>query len=138
MSKKVLEAIPALTARARAAMKNAYAPYSNFRVGAALLAKDGTIIAGCNVENASYPAGTCAERAALAQAVTGGHRSFEAVVIVSDATTATPPCGICRQALAEFGLGLKVIAVTKKGTKKMWILKQLLPDAFTPSSLTTK
>jgi cytidine deaminase len=125
MSRKVLDAIPELTARARAAMKNAYAPYSKFRVGAALLSKDGTIFAGCNVENASYPAGTC-------------HRAFDAVVIVSDATTATPPCGICRQALAEFGLGLKVIAVTKRGRKEMWILKQLLPDAFTPSSLTTK
>ena len=138
MSKMTLQAIPELTTRARAVMKHAYAPYSKFRVGAALLAKDGTIFTGCNVENASYPAGTCAERAALAQAVSAGHRAFEAVVIVSDATSATPPCGICRQALAEFGLGLKVIAVTKKGTKEMWILNQLLPDAFTPSKLKTK
>ncbi|MEX2182248.1 MAG: cytidine deaminase [Gemmatimonadaceae bacterium] len=127
-----------LTARARLAQANAYAPYSNFRVGAALLCADGTIVDGCNVENASYPAGTCAERVALGTAVAAGHRRFSAIVIVSDATSATPPCGICRQALVEFGLDVEVIAVTPEGAATRWTLDALLPDPFTPSSLPTR
>lgn len=127
-----------LTARARAARANAYAPYSKFQVGAALLCADGTIVAGCNVENASYPAGTCAERVALGAAVAAGHRAFAAIVIATDAQTATPPCGICRQALAEFGLGLEVIAVTPDGATTRWTLDRLLPDPFTPTSLQTR
>lgn len=130
--------LPALRDRARVVMQHAYAPYSKFRVGAALLAADGSVHAGCNVENASYPAGTCAERAALAAAVSNGNQRFTAVVICSEAPTPTPPCGICRQALAEFGLGLTVVSYAADGTEARWPLSALLPHAFTPSSLHTR
>jgi cytidine deaminase len=127
--------LPVLRDRARDVMRRAYAPYSKFRVGAALLAEDGSIHVGCNVENASYPAGTCAERAALASAVSNGQQRFRVVVIASEAPAPTPPCGICRQALAEFGLELTVISVASAGAEDRWPLSALLPHAFTPSSL---
>lgn len=130
--------LPELIARARAAQARAYAPYSKFQVGAALLATDGTISDGCNVENASYPAGTCAERVALGAAVAAGKRAFTAVVITTDAPEGTPPCGICRQALAEFGTQLQVIAVTRDGRETRWTLEALVPHPFTPSSLHTR
>lgn len=126
-----------LTTRARAAQARAYAPYSKFHVGAALLCADGTIIDGCNVENASYPAGTCAERVALGAAVVAGHRQFVAVAIATDAPEGTPPCGICRQALAEFAPAIAVVAVAKDGQRVRWTLDTLLPSPFTPSSLET-
>jgi cytidine deaminase len=126
-----------LTARARAVQARAYAPYSNFLVGAALLCEDGTVVEGCNVENASYPAGTCAERVALGAAVAQGHRSFVAVAIATDAPTGTPPCGICRQALAEFAPGIAIAAVARDGTVTRWSLDALLPHPFTPTSLQT-
>jgi len=125
-------------ARAAEAMRRAYAPYSRFRVGAALLAVDGTIVPGCNVENASYPAGTCAERVALGAAVVAGHRAFVAAAVATEAAEPTPPCGICRQALAEFGLGLEVISFNASGTEARWSLASLLPHPFTPSQLDTR
>lgn len=124
-----------LTERARAAKGRAYAPYSKFHVGAALLCADGSIVDGCNVENASYPAGTCAERVALGAAVVAGHREFTAVAIATDASSATPPCGICRQALAEFAPGIAVVALDATGTVTRWTLRDLLPNPFTPASL---
>ena len=124
-----------LTEHARTAKGRAYAPYSKFHVGAALLCADGSIIDGCNVENASYPAGTCAERVALGAAVVAGHREFTAVAIATDAPEATPPCGICRQALAEFAPGLAVIAIDGQGRVTRWTLDALLPNPFTPASL---
>ena len=96
---------------------------------------DGTIVDGCNVENASYPAGTCAERVALGAAVVAGHREFAAVAIATDAAEATPPCGICRQALAEFAPGLAVVAIDATGRVTRWSLADLLPNPFTPASL---
>ena len=125
----------ALRAAAERAMRNAYAPYSEFLVGAALLTPDGTVIAGCNVENASYPAGICAERAAIGAAVASGHRRFVEVLIRTEADSPTPPCGVCRQVLAEFGTDLIVIAHTATGTEARWTLADLLPHPFTPSSL---
>jgi cytidine deaminase len=124
-----------LRERAFAAMERAYAPYSNFRVGAAVLATDGSITEGCNVENASYPAGICAERSAVAAAVARGNRSFEALVIATEADEPTPPCGICRQVLVEFSPRMLVVAVNRDGRETRWTIEELLPKAFNPHSL---
>jgi cytidine deaminase len=124
-----------LRERAFAAMERAYAPYSNFRVGAAVLATDGSVTEGCNVENASYPAGICAERSALAAAVARGNRNFEAVLIATEADEPTPPCGICRQVLVEFSPKMLVVAATRDGREARWTLEELLPKAFNPHSL---
>ncbi|MCZ8204568.1 cytidine deaminase [Gemmatimonas sp.] len=124
-----------LRAVADAARANAWAPYSQFPVGAALEAADGRVFGGCNVENASYPAGTCAERVALGTAVAAGARGFVRVVITSTQHDPTPPCGICRQALVEFAPALEVYAVTPDGRAARWSLAELLPAPFTPASL---
>lgn len=121
--------------RALAAMGRAYAPYSGFHVGAALLAADGTVYEGCNVENAAYPAGICAERAAVAAAVVAGARQFSAIVIATSADEPTPPCGVCRQVLRELAPALDVLSVTRSGAHARWTIAELLPQAFTPSSL---
>ncbi len=124
-----------LAERAMSAKERAYAPYSGFRVGAALLATDGSITEGCNVENASYPAGMCAERGAISTAVARGVRDFVAIVIATDAEQPTPPCGICRQVMMEFAPRLEVISVTRGGADARWMMSDLLPAAFTPTSL---
>lgn len=124
-----------LRERALAAMQRAYAPYSRFRVGAALLASDGSITEGCNVENASFPAGICAERAAVGAAIARGVRSFDTIVVATEADEPTPPCGICRQVLVEFAPQLVVVSVTQSGREARWALGDLLPQAFTPHSL---
>ena len=124
-----------LRQRAAAAMEHAYAPYSGFRVGAALLGSDGSVSDGCNVENAAYPAGICAERSALAAAVARGVRDFTAIVICTESETPTPPCGMCRQVLVEFAPQLAVVSVTRGGAEAQWSMSDLLPEAFTPTSL---
>ncbi len=131
----VARALGALRDAAARAMEEAYAPYSGFRVGAALLTPDAAVVAGCNVENASYPAGVCAERVALGSAVAQGHRQFLALAIATEAAEPTPPCGMCRQALVEFAPDLVVLSVTRGGREARWTLADLLPHAFTPHSL---
>lgn len=119
---------------AKKAMRSAYAPYSRFRVGAALEADSGEVFTGCNVENASYGLTICAERAAVAAAVVQGHRRFRRVVVATEADRAVSPCGACRQVLAEFGDGLEVYGVAEKETKR-WLLRDLLPAAFGPGAV---
>lgn len=118
-----------------AALQQAYAPYSRFRVGAALRTVDGVVVSGCNVENASFPAGLCAERGALAAAVAAGHRVFSALVVATEADDPTPPCGVCRQMLMEFAPDLLVVSATAGGREARWTLAELLPAAFGPASL---
>ncbi len=115
---------------ARECMERAHAPYSRFRVGAVLEATDGRRFGGCNVENASYPVTTCAERVALGAAVSQGARRFRRLVICSTGSRPTPPCGMCRQALAEFSPRLEVVAVAPDGARARWTLAELLPHAF--------
>ena len=127
----------ALAEAARAASKQAYAPYSNFPVGAALLTSTGEIITACNVENASYGLTMCAERAAIFQAVAQGHRSFQAIAISTPG--AGSPCGACRQVLREFGTDLEIILADENGQiARETTLATLLPDSFGPDSLEPK
>jgi cytidine deaminase len=123
-----------LVARAREAMRNAWAPYSEFHVGAAIEAADGRVFVGCNVESASYGLTICAERMALGAAVAAGARSLRRVVVTTEVEPPAAPCGACRQLLAEFGLNLEVIAAGPTSEKR-WTLAALLPDAFTRESL---
>lgn len=127
--------IAVLVEAASVARERAYAPYSRFRVGAALLADDGRVFSGCNVENSSYPAGICAERGALAHAVVSGARGFSTIVVSTEADQPTPPCGICRQVLVEFAPLLTVVSVTTGGLSARWTMAELLPAPFTPASL---
>jgi len=118
---------------AREARERAYAPYSSFRVGAAVLA-NGRVFAGCNVENASFPVGICAERSAVAAAVAAGCRDLQAVVVLGPRPVA--PCGMCRQALAEFNPRAAVlIAGADEGADLETTLDELLPQPFLPPSL---
>lgn len=115
---------------------NAYAPYSNFKVGAALRAKDGTVFSGCNVENVAYPEGTCAEAGAIAAMVAAGETELTEVYVVADAPLPVSPCGGCRQKLTEFGKGdVVVIMATVDGIEQRMTLAELMPGAFTEAHL---
>ena len=129
------EAPPEMRAAAFAAMERAYAPYSNFRVGAVLRTSTGALVSGCNVENAAYPASICAERGAVMTALAAGHREFDLIVIATEADEPTPPCGQCRQVLVEFAPSLPVVSVTRGGREARWTMAELLPHPFTPAWL---
>lgn len=123
-----------LVALAKEARERAYAPYSHFAVGAALLAESGQVYAGCNVENASYGLSICAERVALFKAVAAGDRRFKAIAVVTE--TMATPCGSCRQVLAEFGEDeLQVIVADPEGQMKIYTLGEILPATFTSKHL---
>jgi len=119
-----------LVSAAKAARENAVASFSGFKVGAALETADGVIVAGCNVENATYGPTICAERVAVFKALSEGHRKFRRVVVVADTDRLTPPCGACRQILWEFGGNLEVILVNLAGAEEHHQLKDLLPLPF--------
>jgi len=120
---------------ARAAAKESYSPYSNFPVGAAVLAGSGKIYTGCNVENASYGLCNCAERTAIFSAVSAGERPLRCVVVYTPTQAATPPCGACRQVINEFGPKVPVIAVCDSDDRIETTLDTLLPAAFGPQNL---
>jgi cytidine deaminase len=133
-------ALPAPTCRrlekaARAAVRQAYAPYSKFRVGAAVLAGSGKIYRGCNVENASYGLCNCAERTAIFNAVAAGERTVRAVVVYTPTAQPTAPCGACRQVINEFGPAATVISVCESTARLETSLAALLPAAFGPQNL---
>jgi cytidine deaminase len=119
-----------LLERARRVRENAYAPYSNYRVGAALLCADGEIFEGCNVENASLGMTICAERNAVAQAIACGHSRFLAMVIVTDDEKPATPCGACRQVLGEFAKDLTVVVANLSGRIIQYQLSDLIPYPF--------
>jgi len=112
------------------ALDNAHAPYSNFKVGAALLTRDGRVITGCNVENSAYGLAICAETLAVASAVSQGLTEFDEIAIASDDREPTPPCGACRQVLNEFAPNIRISSYTRDGKEASWTLQELLPHAF--------
>ena len=126
-----------LIRRAAEFRSRAYAPYSGFAVGAALLAASGRVYGGVNVENASYPVGICAERAAVAAAVTAGEREFEALAVIADSPAPCAPCGMCRQMLMEFPLK-RIILANTAGAMRVLTPAELLPHAFGAAALPTK
>ena len=113
------------------AKENSYAPYSKYRVGAAVLTKDGKIYAGCNIENAAYPSGICAEKTAISKAISEGNREFLAIAIVADSNDYPTPCGECRQFISEFGKpDFKVILAKSTNDNKTFDFAELLPLSF--------
>ena len=124
-----------LIAAAKLARDNAHAPYSNFRVGAALRAKSGRVFTGCNVENATLGLTCCAERTAIFKAVSEGERGFDAIAVVADTDVLTPPCGACRQIIWEFCGDVPVILANLKGKVLLETMGALLPRAFDSSFL---
>ena len=120
---------------AKDGMKNAYVPYSNFKVGAAVLTKDGKIYKGCNIENSSYGATNCAERTAIFKAVSEGETKLTTIAIVSSSPDFTFPCGICRQVMGEFMLNGELVLCNQEGEIKTFTISDILPFAFTKNEL---
>ncbi len=128
--------LDALFAAAQAAQARAYAPYSGFRVGAALLADDGAVYAGCNVENAAYPVGACAEAGALSAMVAGGGGAIRAILVYGEGAELVTPCGACRQRIREFaGTDTTVAVAGPEGIRARFSLDELLPASFGPANL---
>lgn len=125
-----------LVSKALEARENAYVPYSNFKVGAAVLTEDNSIYTGCNIENASYGATNCAERTAIFKAISEGHNQIKAIAIVGIENEYTYPCGICRQVIAEFASeDIKIIIAKNKDEYIVKELEEVLPGAFTKGDL---
>ena len=124
-----------LVEAAKQARENAHAPYSNFRVGAALRSTSGRIFAGCNVENATYGLTMCAERVAIFKAVSEGERGFSAIAVVTDTELLTPPCGACRQLIWEFCGDIPVSMANLTGKMEVMQMRELFPRPFDDSSL---
>ena len=124
-----------LIAAAKQARENAHAPYSNFRVGAALRSTSGRIYGGCNVENATYGLTLCAERVAIFKAISEGERGFSAIAVVTDTETLTPPCGACRQLIWEFCGDIPVSMANLSGRSEVIQMKDLFPKHFDESNL---
>ena len=123
-------------AKAKEAYAKAYAPYSNFRVGAAALTESGKVVNGCNVENASYGLTVCAERNCIANAVIQGEQNIKSIVVYTEQVKLTPPCGACRQVIAEFlPQDGEVMSINHLGDYELWSVSELLPNAFTPKNL---
>lgn len=125
----------ALVAAATEVREQAWAPFSNFQVGAALLAADGTVYTGCNVENRTFGLTICAERNAVTTAIADGRREFVAVVVVTDASPPAPPCGMCRETLVEFALqspskDLEILSANLDGERKHYRLSEIFPEPF--------
>ncbi|HUQ06526.1 MAG TPA: cytidine deaminase [Kofleriaceae bacterium] len=130
----------ALERAAREAQQRAYAPYSNFKVGAALLTGSGEIFTGANVENASYGLTVCAERTACITAALAGHRDVRAICVITDASPPASPCGMCRQTLLEFTPDpskVRVLALGPDGARDEWTVAELIPHGFTGKQLDT-
>jgi len=121
---------------AKKARELAYVPYSKFKVGAAILTKDGKVYHGCNIENAAYSVTNCAERTALFKAVSEGDKEFAAIAVVADTERPVPPCGACRQVISELcGRDTKIFLSNLKGDVQEITIDELLPGAFTPEDL---
>jgi len=119
-----------LVAEAQKAKQRAHAPYSNFKVGAALETDDGDIVSGCNVEISSYSLTLCAERVAIFKAVSEGKKDFRRMVIVTDTEEFCPPCGACRQVIWDFAPNLEIVLVNSRGERQRWHIAELYPNAF--------
>ena len=124
-----------LKTAAVAMLDRAYCPYSHFAVGAALECADGTVFTGCNIENAAFSPTICAERTAVAKAVSEGHTDFVRIAIAGRSADFCVPCGVCRQVLREFAPGIEVICLNGKGEEKVFTLSELLPYSFGPEFL---
>jgi cytidine deaminase len=121
---------------AREVQQNAHAPYSDFAVGAALRTRSGTVYAGCNIENAAYPQGLCAEASAIAAMVSSGERTIDAILTLCDADGLATSCGGCRQKIREFAhAGTLIHAAGPEGVRKTYTMEELLPDSFGPEHL---
>lgn len=128
--------IEALFEAAEAARRRAYAPYSGFGVGAAVLGANGGVYTGCNVENAAYPSGSCAEQSAISAMIAGGERAIAAVAVIADAPAPVTPCGACRQRIREFtGAETRIHCGNLRGARRVYSLADLLPDSFGPDLL---
>ena len=125
-----------LKAAAVSMLDRSYCPYSRFPVGAALECADGTVFTGCNIENAAFGPSICAERTAVAKAVSEGHRDFVRIVVAGHSADFCVPCGVCRQVLREFASNIEVICLNGAGEEQVFTLPELLPHSFGPEYLT--